>query len=163
MSWPRSIVMGVDFTPCSAAALTQAVRIAERARATLHAVHVIETLVVADLAEALGPFQDDVRAGLLRDAREAWRGFTAGIPGASGLELEVEIDNLSGTRAGHHRVRPADRWRPCRPRHPRPDEPARPPDRQHGGARPPGCGVLDPGREAGGDRGLAVTARRGGH
>lgn len=93
MNWPQSIVAGVDFTPCSATALKQAVRVAERNQARLQVVHVIETLVVTDLEEALSPFQTDVRAGLVRDAREAWPGFTADIPGASALELEVEINH----------------------------------------------------------------------
>jgi len=93
MSRLQSIVVGVDFTPCSATALKQAIRIAERNQAALQVVHIIETLVVMDLEEALTPFQTDIRAGLVRDVRTAWQGFTAEIPGASALELEVEIDN----------------------------------------------------------------------
>jgi nucleotide-binding universal stress UspA family protein len=93
LSWPTSIVVGVDFTRCSAAAVAQATRIAGRSRASLQAAHVIDTLVAADLEEALGRADADVRAGLVRDAHEAWPGFTAGIPGASRLELVVEIDS----------------------------------------------------------------------
>jgi nucleotide-binding universal stress UspA family protein len=92
MSWPQSIVVGVDFTPCSATAVRQGVRLAELTRASVHSVHVIERLVVTDLEDALTPFQSEVRATLVRDAREAWPGFTADIPGASTLELAVEID-----------------------------------------------------------------------
>ena len=93
MSRWQSIVVGVDFTPCSATALKQAVRVAERNQARLQVVHIIETLVVMDLEEALTPFQTDIRAGLVRDVRTAWQGFTAEIPGASAVELEVEINN----------------------------------------------------------------------
>jgi nucleotide-binding universal stress UspA family protein len=93
MSWPRSIVVGVDFTACSATAIRQAVRLAELVRASIHSVHVIEKLVVTDLEEALSPVQADVRAALVRDVRKAWPDFTANIPGASALELAVEIDN----------------------------------------------------------------------
>ena len=93
MSAWTSLVVGVDFTPCSASALRQAIRIAERNQATLRVVHVLETLVVEDLEEALGPFQTDLRPGLIRDAGKTWNEFTADIPGASGLELAVEIDN----------------------------------------------------------------------
>ncbi len=93
MSGWQSLVVGVDFTPCSASALRQAIRIAERNQATLHVVHVIEVLVVMDLEEALSPFQADVRAGLVEDAGRGWQEFTADAPGASGLELAVEIDN----------------------------------------------------------------------
>ncbi len=59
MSRLQSIVVGVDFTPCSATALKQAIRIAERNQAALQVVHIIETLVVMDLEEALTPFQTD--------------------------------------------------------------------------------------------------------
>jgi nucleotide-binding universal stress UspA family protein len=88
----RSIVVGVDFTPCSTAAVRQAVRVAEWSQAALHPVHVLETLVVADLEEALRPFQTDVRGELVRDARRSWQALAAAIPGASGLDLEVAID-----------------------------------------------------------------------
>lgn len=91
MSWVRHIVAGVDFTPCSATALKQAVRIAKRNEARLEVVHVLETLVVTDLEEALTPFQTDIRAGLVQDARKSWEDFRAAIPGAGRLELEVEI------------------------------------------------------------------------
>lgn len=91
MSHWKSIVIGVDFTHCSATALKQAIRIAAWDRASLHAVHFIEPLVVADLEEALRPSGADVRAGLVRDARDAWREFTVGLPEAAGLDLEVEI------------------------------------------------------------------------
>ncbi len=89
----RSLVIGVDFTPCSASALRQAVRIAAWTNASLRAVHVIETLVVADLQDALGSVQTDLRAGLVEDARRVWKELGGDIPEASGLELDVEIDH----------------------------------------------------------------------
>ena len=64
MSGWTSLVVGIDFTPCAASALRQAIRIAERSQAALQAVHVIESLVVTDLEEALGGLQTDVRASL---------------------------------------------------------------------------------------------------
>ena len=87
------IVVGADFTPCSASGLRQAIRIAAWRRATVQAVHAIEPLVVMDLEQALSPLQTDIRAGLIRDAGKAWKEFTAGTPGAAGLELAVEIDH----------------------------------------------------------------------
>src|SRR5262245_40235974 len=50
-----SIVVGIDFSPASLTALAQALRFAEWNRATVHAVHVVDTLVVVDLQEALSP------------------------------------------------------------------------------------------------------------
>jgi nucleotide-binding universal stress UspA family protein len=108
MSGWKSLVVGLDFTPCPAAALRQAISIAERTQAALQVVHVIETLVVMDLEAALRPFQADVRAGPVRDARDAWPEFTAGIPGASALELEVEIDNPVAASLPRVRERSAD-------------------------------------------------------
>jgi nucleotide-binding universal stress UspA family protein len=109
MSAWRSIVLGVDFTPCSAAALRQAVRIAERSGAELEVVHVLETLVVADLEEALAPHrQGDLRASLVGDARQAWQEFTAGVPGARALDLHVEIDSPTAAILRRVRARAAD-------------------------------------------------------
>lgn len=93
MSGWKSLVVGVDFTPCSASVLRQAIRIARWNQAPLSVVHIIETLVVTDLEEALSPVQSDVRTVLIRDAGKTWKAFAADIPGASGLELAVEIDH----------------------------------------------------------------------
>lgn len=89
----KSVVVGVDFTPCAATALRQAIRIAGQNQARLQVIHVIETLVAMDLEEALRPFQADIRAGLIKDAGKTWEEFRAGVPEASGLELAVEVDN----------------------------------------------------------------------
>ena len=43
-----SIVVGIDFSPASATALAQGLRLAEWNRAKLRAVHVIDTLVVVE-------------------------------------------------------------------------------------------------------------------
>lgn len=98
MNRVRSIVVGVDFTPCSAAALRQAIRIAKWNQAQLHPVHIIETLVATELEAALTKFQVDIQAGLVRDARKAWDQFVAGIPEtadpeAADLDLYVEINH----------------------------------------------------------------------
>lgn len=88
-----SIVVGVDFTPCSAAALRQAIRVAGWSGAPLHVVHVIDTLVVTELEEALSPMQKGIRDGLVKDAQKAWKEFAAAIPGAAALAVEVSINN----------------------------------------------------------------------
>jgi nucleotide-binding universal stress UspA family protein len=103
-----AIVVGADFTPCSAAGLRQAIRIAAWRRATVHAVHAIEPLVVTDLEQALSPLQTDIRAGLIQDARRAWTEFTAGIPGAVGLGLTVEVDHPVSALLRHVRERSAE-------------------------------------------------------
>lgn len=89
----RSIIVGIDFTPCSASALRQAVRIAQWNQADLHVVHIIEMLVAQDLEVALSKYQQNIQAGLVRDARSAWAQFIADIPEASGTGLHVEVDH----------------------------------------------------------------------
>jgi len=88
-----SIVVGVDFTPCSAVALGQAIRIAAWSGAKVHVVHVIDTIVVIDLEEALSPMQQGIRDGLLDLAHKAWADFAERVPGAKGLPIEVSINN----------------------------------------------------------------------
>lgn len=90
-----SIVVGVDFTPCSAAALKQAVRIAQWNQANLDVVHVIEMLVSTEVLNLrpLTQFQMDIQAGLVCDARASWDAFRHGMLGAEQLDLHVEVDD----------------------------------------------------------------------
>jgi nucleotide-binding universal stress UspA family protein len=87
------IVAGIDFTPCSAAALAQAARIAGWSGATIHAVHVIDAQVALELEEALSLLERNVREGLVSDAEAAWRDFAGGVPGTGDLPVEVVIDD----------------------------------------------------------------------
>ena len=87
----RSIVVGTDFTPCSAVAVMQALRIAAISGARLRAVHVIDTRVVTDFEAALSDFQRTVRASLGDAAAAAWRNFAARIPGAPALPIEFPV------------------------------------------------------------------------
>jgi len=86
-----SILVGIDFTPCSMAALKQAMLIAAPNNASLRAVHVIDTLVVVDLQEALSEFQKDIQSGLINDAQRAWEKLEPEFPGKKGVALEVAI------------------------------------------------------------------------
>jgi len=89
-----SIVVGTDFTACSAVALAQAIRIAGwSGGAKVHVVHVIDTAVVIELETALSPMQQAIRDGLTKDAEKAWAHFTKGVPEAEGLPIEVSINN----------------------------------------------------------------------
>jgi nucleotide-binding universal stress UspA family protein len=100
-----SIVVGVDFTPCSATALAQALRISKATGAALHVVHIIDTLVAIELEEALSPMQKGIREGLMADAQQAWARFAASVPGAEALPIDICIDNrVHGivTRAQEH-------------------------------------------------------------
>ncbi|GJQ30092.1 MAG: hypothetical protein HBSAPP03_19760 [Phycisphaerae bacterium] len=98
MSSLTNILVGIDFTPCSRVALGHALRLAAASGAAVHAVHVLDTLVVLDLEEALSPVQQGIRDGLLRDARDTWAKFTAGLP-ADKVTFDVFINNrLEGIR-----------------------------------------------------------------
>lgn len=89
-----SIVVGTDFTPCSAVALAQAIRIAGwSGGAKVHVVHVIDTAVVIELETAFSPMQEAIRDGLTKDAENAWSRFAKGVPEAEGLPIEVSINN----------------------------------------------------------------------
>ncbi len=90
---PTSIVVGTDFTPCSAVAIEQAMRIAKWSNAAVHVVHVIDTTVVIQIEEALTDLQRDIRESLGADAKRAWGDFAKGIKGAGDLSLEVSINN----------------------------------------------------------------------
>jgi len=88
-----SIVVGTDFTPCSAVAVGLAIRIGAWSNAKVHVVHVIDTIVVIELETALSPMQQGIRDSLVNDAEKAWTDFAKVIPGAAGLPIEVSINN----------------------------------------------------------------------
>lgn len=87
----KSMVVGVDFTSSSAAAVRQAIRIAKWNRSRLRAVHIVDSLVLGAVQDAAIAFQGDVRKELVGDAHRGWKTFTANIPDSEGLELLVEI------------------------------------------------------------------------
>lgn len=89
----KSIVVATDFTPCSAAALRQAIRIARWNQASIRVIHVIDTLVALELERALSPLQQSITEGLASDARKAWTSFAAEIEGAANLPFEARVNN----------------------------------------------------------------------
>jgi nucleotide-binding universal stress UspA family protein len=89
----RSIVVGTDFTPCSAAAVGQAIRIAAWSGAGIHVVHVIDTTVVIEVEAALSPMQQGIRDSLAKDAERAWADFAKTVRGAASLPIEISINN----------------------------------------------------------------------
>jgi universal stress protein E len=64
----ESVVVGVDFSDCSRVALGQAARLAKWNDATLHVLHVIESLVATELAELLPEPAEATRNALIADA-----------------------------------------------------------------------------------------------
>lgn len=89
----NTIVVGVDFTPCSAAALREAMRLAAPGNARVHAVHIVDTQIPLELQAALTQMQQDVRKGLMADAQGRWKEFIIQVPEAAGVELEVGIEH----------------------------------------------------------------------
>lgn len=81
------ILVAVDFSPCSADALRQAVRLAERSRASLSAVHVVDPSLFASI-----PPDPLMPVGLLvQEARGRWAGFAAGCRAPAGIALAIEV------------------------------------------------------------------------
>ncbi len=88
-----SVITAVDFTPCSAGALAQAVRISQWNRASLHIVHVIETLAALDMQEMITPYVTQIQEGLIAEARASWDKFAPEVAGKSGLDFAIAINN----------------------------------------------------------------------
>ncbi len=89
----RSIVVGVDFTPCSKSALRQALRIADWNRGKLVAVHALDPLVAAELELVL---QESSRANaqpLVDGVTAEWEEFTKDVRGAPSTPFFVDVDN----------------------------------------------------------------------
>jgi universal stress protein E len=87
----RILVAGVDFSPDSKVALAEAVRIARRDGATLHVVHTIEGLVIADLAQSLGLEREATQTEVTADTREALAKLLSEQPRPAECQLHVLI------------------------------------------------------------------------
>lgn len=103
-----SVVVGTDFTPCSAVAVGQAIRIAAWSNAPLRVVHVIDISVVVELESALSAYQQAIRDNLVKDARTAWGEFAAKIGGAAALPIHVSVNNRLVGILNHAREHKAD-------------------------------------------------------
>ncbi len=89
MNRMKSILVGVDFSSSSRTALQQALRIAEWNRAQVRVVHILDTMVMADVEFAMAAFHPNIHESMIADAREAWANFSADIPGAQAAAFEV--------------------------------------------------------------------------
>lgn len=89
----RSVVVGIDFTPGSMAALQQAIRWGKGCNAAIRALHVINTHVVIDLQHALSPLQKNIQGSLESEARRAWESFCRDVTGVDGVQLTIRVGN----------------------------------------------------------------------
>jgi len=87
------IVAGVDFSACSLDALAQAKRIASWNRAQVSALHVIDTLVVLDLQEALSQIAMQIQDGLVEDARTQWKALALEYAWLLDISFECVVNN----------------------------------------------------------------------
>ncbi|MDX9912812.1 MAG: universal stress protein [Phycisphaerales bacterium] len=87
----NSNFVAVDLSPCSAAALKAARRIADCHRASLRAVHVVAIPSFEPAPHPLFPFPQPTQADLVSDARESWTRFLAdsGVPTDVMCDIEV--------------------------------------------------------------------------
>ncbi|HYC77114.1 MAG TPA: universal stress protein [Planctomycetota bacterium] len=110
MSTHESIVVGVDFTSCSRAALAHALRLASESRppASVRVVHVIDRTVAEELASALGGGVDGLASTLTGDARRRWTEYAAGVPGAASLTFDAVVGGRVGGLVEQARTAGAD-------------------------------------------------------
>jgi universal stress protein E len=87
-----SIVVGIDFSRCSATALAQAVRMAAWNRSSVRALHVAEPLVefLPDPMIFPAPMLG-VQADPAESARKAWQEFSPALPGRDTISLDIAI------------------------------------------------------------------------
>lgn len=88
----ESIVVGVDFSACSATALARAAHIGSWSGASVHAVRVLDKLVVEEFRSA-SPENPPGVEDMKQWAREQWNQFAPDVQGKDRIPLEVVIGN----------------------------------------------------------------------
>lgn len=89
----RNIVVGVDFSATSLDALAQGRRIGAWSRSGVSAVHVIDTVAVLDIQEALSMIAARVQEGLIEDAKTHWNELVAANAWLRDIPFDVVVTN----------------------------------------------------------------------
>jgi len=87
----RSIVVGVDFSGASAAALTQSQRLAMWSSATVHPVHIAYPPVEFVPDPVFYPLPMMPAEDVVKEAKAAWAEFAQDAPGRASLGLEIIV------------------------------------------------------------------------
>lgn len=95
MNGLQSIVVGVDFSAGSGAALRQALRIATWHRARVRAVHVIDTIFSVEGEPGTPGLRREICEGLVNEVRSGWESVRLSVPGARDLALSVRVQGLT--------------------------------------------------------------------
>ncbi|MBL8761858.1 MAG: universal stress protein [Planctomycetes bacterium] len=91
MSNLKSILVAVDFSPCSIAAFRVAARFAECNRASLRAVHAVALPSYVPAPHPLFPFPLPTQADFVADATTAWAVFAAAAPTRTDVKCDIEV------------------------------------------------------------------------
>jgi universal stress protein E len=87
----KNIVVGVDFSPASAAALKQGARLARRDGGVVHALHVVNKDVLSDLESALEPSDRTASDAAVAGARKMTEAFVAECGVKEGVKTDVVV------------------------------------------------------------------------
>ncbi|MFZ2872930.1 MAG: universal stress protein [Phycisphaerales bacterium] len=93
MSTLKSILVAVDFSPCSVAAFRVAARFADCNRASLRAVHAVALPSFVPAPHPLFPFPLPTQADFVADAKTAWAVFAAAAAARTDVTCDIEVGN----------------------------------------------------------------------
>jgi universal stress protein E len=104
----KNILVAVDFSPCSAAALGQAVRLAKVNGAQVTAMNVVPVPVYAVPDSVFIPLEFPSPATLLTEARRRWSAWPPGTEAGAGVSFETELGSPRSVLLDRSRLGPAD-------------------------------------------------------
>ncbi|MFN0010007.1 MAG: universal stress protein [Phycisphaerales bacterium] len=91
MNCLKTVLVGVDFSPCSEGAFRQAARVAAWNGAALSALHVIALPAYVPTPHRFISFDLPTQADFVPAARAQWERFASGCDAAAGVTLDIEI------------------------------------------------------------------------
>lgn len=97
----KSMLLAVDFSPCSLVAAQQAARLAKASAAKLQALYVIDTISIVPLAGEMSAFQTQVSDALLKEGRQLWNDWTKKLPELSSVPIDIDIGSPVASISHH--------------------------------------------------------------
>lgn len=87
----KQILVGVDFSECSMAALLEAMRLGTKHKANVRGIHIIDAQIAFEMEMLLPDMRTGIRDGLIEHARQSWKHLVSVHPAAASTPIDFVV------------------------------------------------------------------------